>query len=254
MSSAYYFYDSNNYHKEYFSEDYCSVIDDAEYVNNSLKSALFVLDSIHKSNAISNKKNDIKILKASILGVSSIGNSDNEKPKETIIEIKVFEKALEKAHLDLIKKKHIPSQLPVDKKYSAIASPFGNRKHPILNVSKIHEGVDFDVPYGENVYAGGNGTITYAGYMKGYGKLIKIGHSYKYESRYGHLSKLLVKKGQTVKKGDLIAKVGNTGLSTTAHLHYEIRVNGKAVNPVNYYNGNISLPEYVKLLKLVKKK
>lgn len=245
LISSYRYYDSNNYHEEYFSESYCSVIDDEAVSaftviqrNNSTKEELKI-----------DKNENESILKAGILDFGNFEvNSFSTEKKQ--IKVKNISK---KDKISLFEQE-LPLLLPVEKRYSKIASAFGNRNHPILNVKKMHEGVDFDVPYGENVYASGNGTIDQAGWQRGYGKLVKISHLNAYESRYAHLSTILVKKGQKVKRGDLIGKVGNTGLSTTAHLHYEIRINSKAVNPANYYNGNILLTSNVKKPKLTRKK
>jgi murein DD-endopeptidase MepM/ murein hydrolase activator NlpD len=98
----------------------------------------------------------------------------------------------------------------------------------------MHYGSDFAAPHGTPIYATADGVITKAGWATGYGRLIKIKHDFGIETRYAHLSKIRVKVGQKVSRGDRIGDMGNTGRSTGTHLHYEIRVNGNAVNPMKY--------------------
>lgn len=114
--------------------------------------------------------------------------------------------------------------------YGNISSRYGSRR------SGFHTGVDFCGKTGDNIVAADNGTVTFAGWSGGYGYMIKIDHNNGYVTYYAHCSRLLVKKGQTVAKGDVIAKVGSTGNSTGPHLHFEVLKNGKSQNPMNYVN------------------
>ena len=116
-----------------------------------------------------------------------------------------------------------------------ISSGFGMRMHPILKVYRHHEGLDFSAQKGTAVYASADGYISHAGTSGGYGKLIKIDHKYGYETRYGHLSKILVRKGEQVKRGQKIGEVGKTGLTNASHLHYEVLFKDKPVDPKLYY-------------------
>ncbi|MGB9680197.1 MAG: M23 family metallopeptidase [Minisyncoccia bacterium] len=125
----------------------------------------------------------------------------------------------------------IPSIYPV---YGTITSPFGMRKSPYGYGSEFHPGIDIAVPVGTPVKAAGSGTVTYAGWLSGYGKAIMIDHGYGITSVYGHNSEILVKVGQTVKRGDIIAKSGNTGRSTGPHVHFEVRLNGNPIDPMKY--------------------
>jgi len=125
----------------------------------------------------------------------------------------------------------IPSIYPV---YGTITSPFGMRKSPYGYGSEFHPGIDIAVPVGTPVKAAGNGTVTYAGWLSGYGKAIMIDHGYGITSVYGHNSEILVKVGQNVKRGDIIAKSGNTGRSTGPHVHFEVRLNGNPIDPMKY--------------------
>ena len=99
---------------------------------------------------------------------------------------------------------------------------------------RMHSGTDFAAPHGTKIYATADGVVVHAEWLSGYGRLIKIQHDFGIETRYAHLSQLNVKKGQRVSRGDLIGAMGNTGRSTGTHLHYEVRVGGKAVNPMIY--------------------
>lgn len=113
----------------------------------------------------------------------------------------------------------------------AVTSAFGQRVHPETKKKRHHMGVDFKVAEGTPIYAAGDGVVQKAGEGGNYGILVKIEHAEAYESRYAHLSRVAVSVGQEVKKGDLIAYSGNTGLSKKPHLHFEVRKDGKAVNP-----------------------
>lgn len=129
------------------------------------------------------------------------------------------------------KEDHTPSIWPV---YGRISSYYGYRFHPIERATKFHEGIDIAVQPGMQIRAAAAGQVTYSGWKAGYGYMIEINHGYGYVTRYGHNSRLIVKRGQTVKKGQVIAYSGSTGLSTGPHLHYEVIVNGKPVNPTKY--------------------
>ena len=145
---------------------------------------------------------------------------------------------------------HIPAIQPVsEKNLRAMASGYGYRRDPIYGTSKFHEGMDFSAPIGTPVYATGDGRVLSAGWNSGYGNLIEIDHGYNYITRYAHLSEMLVRPGQTVHRGDLIGRVGNTGKSTGPHLHYEVRLNGVPQNPVHYYYYDLTPQEYDEMIR-----
>jgi hypothetical protein len=131
-------------------------------------------------------------------------------------------------------------------------SSFGMRMHPILNLVRPHEGIDLTAPRGTNIYATADGMVIEAGYRAGgFGKKVLIDHGYGYHTLYGHCSEVLVEPGQKVKRGEVIAKVGSTGLSKSPHLHYEVHVNGRPVDPVDYYANDLSANEFERMIALL---
>lgn len=132
----------------------------------------------------------------------------------------------------------IPAILPTVGEYSN--GSFGIRRHPILKTYQMHSGLDITTNIGTPVYTSGNGVVASIGRKGGYGLAIEIDHGFGYTTIYAHLSKTLVKKGKTVKRGDLIAKTGNSGLSSGPHLHYEVRHNGIAQDPMEFFFEDIS--------------
>ncbi|HEY0091738.1 MAG TPA: M23 family metallopeptidase [Flavobacterium sp.] len=146
----------------------------------------------------------------------------------------------------------IPAIQPVkNEQMKGIASGFGYRSDPFTKVRKFHEGMDFSAKTGTPIFATGDGVIATAdANSSGYGNHIVINHGFGYQTLYGHLSKYKARRGQRVKRGDVIGFVGSTGRSEAPHLHYEVLKNGQRVNPLNFYYGNISAAEYVAISKL----
>lgn len=134
--------------------------------------------------------------------------------------------------------KYLPVLKPVPQAY--ISSRFGNRRHPILGKIHFHRGVDLVAYRGAPVIAPADGYVTFAGRNGGYGNFISINHKYGYETHYGHLSRILVRPGQFVHRGDKIAEVGSTGLSTNPHLHYEVVFKGKPQDPIGYFLNDVN--------------
>ena len=139
------------------------------------------------------------------------------------------------SHRDLLES--TPSIMPAA---GWLSSRFSrSRYHPIHHRSLPHPGVDISAPLGTPILASAKGTVTHAGWKSGLGYTVEIDHGYGYTTRYGHASKVLVKRGQRVIRGEVIANVGSTGISTSSHLHYEVHVGGVAVNPLNYVIGSV---------------
>ncbi|RDK89230.1 M23 family metallopeptidase [Marinirhabdus gelatinilytica] len=145
----------------------------------------------------------------------------------------------------------IPAIQPVNNEdLTRMASGYGYRTDPFTKARKMHWGMDFTAPRGTPVYASGDGVVSRAdNSASGYGNHIRIDHGYGYESLYAHLYKYNIRKGQKVKRGDLIGFVGSTGRSEAPHLHYEVFKDGERINPINFYYGNLSPEEFAELLK-----
>ncbi len=126
----------------------------------------------------------------------------------------------------------LPNSSPVAAAYRS--SSYGWRRDPFTKRRAFHSGLDFTASSGTPIYAAGDGVVTFSKWTRGYGRLVKVDHGSGLETRYAHASKLLVKSGERVTKGQVIAKVGSTGRSTGPHLHYEIRLNGVALDPRKY--------------------
>jgi len=157
---------------------------------------------------------------------------------------------------DLIKNKEkllaaTPAIQPVSNKdLNRIASGFGYRVDPIYKTVKLHAGLDFAAPLGTPIYATANGTVSVAGNTgNGYGNHVVINHGYGYETLYGHMSRIKVRAGEAVKRGEVIGWVGSTGKSTGPHCHYEVHKNGQKIDPVYFFYNDLSPEQYDLLLK-----
>ncbi len=159
----------------------------------------------------------------------------------------VFEMAKDKA--DMLAA--IPAIVPIEKGTQRLVSGFGPRIHPIYKTLRPHTGVDFTAPTGTPIYAPGNGVVTTVERNRhGYGLMVVIDHGYGYETLYAHLSKFNVRVGQQVKRGEIIGFVGNTGVSTAPHLHYEVIRHGNKVNPVNYFFNDLTPEEFEYIIEV----
>lgn len=146
----------------------------------------------------------------------------------------------------------IPAIQPVsNKQLNRIASGFGSRIDPVYGTPKMHKGLDFSAPQGTPIYATGDGIIEAAGYSEGgYGNHVMINHGYGYETLYGHMVRIKVRVGQRVKRGEVVGWVGSTGKSTGPHCHYEVHINGNAVDPVYFFYNDLGPEQYERLLKI----
>lgn len=171
--------------------------------------------------------------------------------KELYTQAKSYDEVLEMAKNQEIRMENIPAIQPVmNKDLKRVASGYGMRIDPVYHVRKFHQGMDFSAPIGTEIYATGNAKVKFSGWKQGYGNTVILDHGFGYETLYAHLYKSLVRKGQKVRRSDIIALVGNTGKSTGPHLHYEVRLNGKPVDPRNYYFYDLSPEEYDQMLQL----
>ena len=172
--------------------------------------------------------------------------------KQLYLQSKSFDEVIDLAKNKSKMLASIPAIQPVaNKDLKRMASGYGYRIHPIYKTRKMHYGMDFSAKVGTEIYATGDGVVSKVKRSKrGYGNYVKINHGFGYETLYAHMSKYIVKKGQKVKRGEVIGYVGNTGISTAPHLHYEVRKDNKKINPVNFYYNDLSPEEYEKMLEL----
>ena len=171
--------------------------------------------------------------------------------RQLYIQSKSFDEvlALCKKHDEMLE--CIPAIQPVSNKdLKQTASGYGTRIDPIYKTVKFHSGLDFSANVGTPVYATGNGVVRKAGWEGLYGNCIQIDHGFGYVTRYAHLSKIDVRVGQKVVRGETIGKVGTTGKSTGPHLHYEVMVKGQIVNPVNYYFMDLNADDYDRMVEI----
>jgi murein DD-endopeptidase MepM/ murein hydrolase activator NlpD len=175
--------------------------------------------------------------------------------KKVYVQSKSFDELIKLAENKEEMLKSVPAIIPISNKdLTRTASGFGWRIHPYYKISKFHYGMDFTAPAGTDVYATGNGTVVdVSSSQRGLGRHITIDHGFGYTSTYAHLSNFNVRVGQKVQRGDIIGYVGSTGMSVANHLHYEIKLNGVNVDPVNYYFEDLSSAEYEKMIEIASK-
>ena len=175
--------------------------------------------------------------------------------KKIYVQSKSFDDLIELAMKKEEMLRAVPAILPISNKdLTRTASGFGLRIHPIYKIIKFHSGMDFTAPVGTDVYSTGNGVIvSIQSSKRGLGNHIIIDHGFRYTSVYAHLSNFNVRVGQKVQRGDVIGFVGNTGTSVANHLHYEIKLNGTNVDPVNYYFEDLTAAEYVRMIEIASK-
>lgn len=143
----------------------------------------------------------------------------------------------------------IPSVLPIHIGQFTMSSGYGYRRDPVYGTAKFHSGLDFAAPTGTPVFATADAKVEVADRKPIYGNCIDLDHGFNYKTRYAHLSQILVKPGEEVKRGQLIGKVGSTGKSSGSHLHYEVLFKGEPQNPVNYYFMDLTPEEYATLIR-----
>jgi murein DD-endopeptidase MepM/ murein hydrolase activator NlpD len=150
---------------------------------------------------------------------------------------------------------HFPGISPVSVEFRLGDGLKWRTVHPVLGTSRPHNGQDFEVPYGTDVYATGDGSVIESGWNSGgFGNCIVIDHGYGFQTVYGHLSEIKVVKGQNVKRGDLIGISGSSGLSSGPHLHYQVEKLGEHKNPVNFFNDDVNTDEYYEMIQAFESK
>ena len=147
---------------------------------------------------------------------------------------------------------HVPAIQPIhNNNLIRTASGFGMRMHPVYNVMKMHSGIDFTAKVGTDINSTGDGIVEAVKNSRtGYGKHVIINHGFGYKTLYAHLSEFKIRKGQKVKRGDIIGKVGNTGTSTGPHLHYEVIRNNKKIDPAHFFFNDLNYEQYQEMVKI----
>jgi hypothetical protein len=175
--------------------------------------------------------------------------------KKVYVQSKSFDDLIKLAENKEEMLKSIPAIMPISNKdLTRTASGYGWRIHPYYRISKFHYGMDFTAPLGTDVYATGSGTVVEViAAQRGLGKHIVIDHGFGYTSIYAHLGNFNVRVGQKVQRGDIIGFVGSTGMSVANHLHYEIKLKGINVDPVNYYFEDLNSAEYERIVEIASK-
>lgn len=175
--------------------------------------------------------------------------------KRMYIQSKSFDDVANLAKNKAVLLASIPAIQPIaNKDLRRMASGFGFRTHPIYKTEHFHTGMDFSANIGTEIYATGDGVVERADDLaQGYGNHVVINHGYGYETLYGHMSKIIAKVGQHVKRGDVIGLVGSSGMSTAPHLHYEVMKNQDKINPINFFFNDLSADEYAQMLDLSSK-
>lgn len=174
-----------------------------------------------------------------------------ELQRKLIAQSRSFDEVLELARNQSEMLKSIPAIQPVrNEDLKRMASGYGYRIHPIYKVKKMHYGMDFSAPTGTEIFATGDGEVILAKRSyNGFGRHVIIRHGFGYETLYAHMSKVLVRKGQKVKRGEVIGLVGSTGTSVAPHLHYEVQKDGRKVNPAQYYFNDLTPEQYEEMLR-----
>jgi len=172
--------------------------------------------------------------------------------KQLYIQSKSYDEIIELAKNKADMLAALPAIQPVsNKNLSRMASGYGYRIHPIYKTRKMHSGMDFSAKTGTPIYATGDGKVSKVRKSRrGYGNHVTIDHGYGYKTLYAHMTKYIVRKGQKVKRGEVIGYVGSTGTSVAPHLHYEVHKDGRKINPVNFYYNDLNPEEYEKMLEI----
>lgn len=171
--------------------------------------------------------------------------------KKMYIQSKSFDDVVKLATNKSVLLASIPAIMPIsNKNLKSMASGFGYRTHPIYKTAHFHSGLDFSAAIGTPIYSTGDGIVEQADNLaQGYGNHVVINHNFGYKTLYGHMSRIAAKRGQKVKRGDIIGYVGSTGVSTGPHLHYEVIKNNTKINPVNFFYNDLSPSEYQAMIE-----
>ena len=230
-------------------------LDDLQQRDESLYRVIFQAESIPESVRKSgfggtNRYEHLMSLSNSELVVSTTQKMDMLR-KQLYIQSNSLEELIALGRNQEERNQCIPAIQPIaNKDLRRTASGYGMRIDPIYRTPRFHSGMDFSAKVGTDIYATGNGKVTFAGWKQGYGNCLIINHGFGYQTLYGHMSKFKKRVGQKVTRGEVIGQVGNTGKSTGPHLHYEVIVRGKHDNPSRYYYMDLTPEEYDRMIQI----
>ena len=235
------------------------ILDDLQKTDDNLYRTIFGAEPIPSSlrrggEGGVNRYNNLEGYNNSRLVIETASRLDRLQRK-LYLQLKSFDEIVQMAQGKEDMLKSIPAIMPLSNKdLTRTASGFGLRMHPIYKIVRFHSGMDFTAPTGTEVYATGDGTVLLAqSSQRGLGNHIVIDHGFGYTTTYAHLSRFNVRRGQKVSRGDVIGFVGNTGTSVAPHLHYEVKLNGKYVDPINYYFEDLTPDEYERIIEIASK-
>ena len=231
------------------------ILDDIQQRDENLYRAIFQAESIPESVRKSgfggtNRYQQLMEASNSELVVSTTQKMDMLR-KQLYIQSNSLEELIEMGKNQEERMKCIPAIQPISNKdLKQTASGYGMRIDPVYRTPHFHSGMDFSAKTGTDIYATGNGKVTYAAWKQGYGNCVIVDHGYGFQTLYGHMSKFKVRVGQKVTRGQVIGEVGNTGKSTGPHLHYEVIVRGRYDNPSKYYYMDLTPEEYDRMIQI----
>jgi len=232
------------------------VLDDIQNRDDNIYRTIFEAEPIAKNIRKSgiggiNRYRDLEGFEFSGLAIETRKRLD-QVSKQLYVQSKSFDEVIDMANSKKEYLASIPAIQPIsNQNLTRMASGFGYRIHPIYKTRKMHTGMDFTAPTGTPIYATGDGKVTQLKKSKrGYGNKIVLTHSFGYQTLYAHMSKFNVRKGQLVKRGDVIGYVGSTGTSTAPHLHYEVLKDKKKINPINFFFNDLSPEEFDRMIEI----
>jgi murein DD-endopeptidase MepM/ murein hydrolase activator NlpD len=237
-------------------EDLEQQMDELEKRDNQVYRQIFEADPIPDSARTEEIEKSREITLVSSLNDNQLVRSVSDQLRTMAARIVYQEKSYDEIE-EMIRNKEkllasIPAIQPVTNKGLAhIASGFGSRIDPVYKVAKFHAGLDFAAPQGTPIYATADGRVKEAGHeVGGYGNHVVLNHGYGYETLYGHMVRIKARVGRTVRRGEIIGWVGNTGKSTGPHCHYEVHKNGNAVDPIYYFYNDLTPEQFDRMLKI----
>lgn len=233
-----------------------TVLDDLKYRDNNLYRVILQADPIDDKVRNAGIDNAARYAELAQLPngelIASVTRDIDRLQRNLYVQDNSWNELVDLARTQEDKLKHIPAIIPISgHDLLNIRSHFGWRIDPVYGYRNHHDGIDFGAHRGVPVYASGDAVVLFKGWKQGYGNTIDLDHGYGYVTRYAHLHKFNVEKGQKVVRGEQIGLVGNTGKSTGPHLHYEVIYRNQKVNPINYFYMNLSPEEYDRMIQEV---